>query len=242
MKKITIALILIPAFLIAAVQVQSEELHPIDYSFPVIQAAVANQKVRLSEDTKARWGMLTKKTQEFSKNYEAFKKGLEKPENKRKDFAYKNAQLVGMRFITDNRVWISISGSGLSSSDGFYFIKEDGEWKLANINVYFILVKKDIDSLGKAIRNYYQDNKKLPGALTDLLKPIPYISFVPLDLFNDDKMPYVYKVIEGTKCILYSLGPNSKDDNGIVEFKQVAGVPIVPTEGDIVWSFSPNNG
>ncbi len=234
-KKILIIIMLSLTFSATGIMAQ-EELLPIDYSLPVIQAAVANQKARLNGNVKARWGMLTKKTQELFKNYEVFKKVLQEPKNKRKNFPYGNAKLIGMRFITDTRAWISISGHELSSSDGFYFIKEDGGWKFADISRYFTWVKQDIDSLGKAIKDYYQINKKLPNTLSDLN------IFISLDLFNDNNEPYVYKIIGGTKCILYSFGPNSKDDNGTPEIDWT-GKNITPlTDGDIVWSFSPNNG
>lgn len=236
MKEISIALILILAFLITGAKAEVKELQPIDYSIPLIKAVVANQRARLRGNNKARWGMITKKSQEFQKNYANFEQLSLSQKGKKRNLAYGNAQLIGMRFITNNRAWISITGAGLPASDGFYLIKEAGEWKIAYIDRYFTQVKKDIASLGKAVKDYYQHNKKIPQKLSDLGIP------VPLDLFSDNNMPYVYKVIDGTKCILYSFGPNSKDDKGLIEFKQLPGIPMALIAGDIIWSFSPNNG
>jgi len=232
-KNILISLILIFSFLITAAKAQ-EELQPIDYSIPVAKAAAIHQKAALNGDSKTFWRMLTKKMQEFYKNYATFEKAREDPRIKKANLITGNARMIGIRFITANRAWIKISGPGvLPAEGGFYFIKEDGEWKYAGTYLYFNQAKKDIDFIGKAIKDYYQANKKLPNRLSDL-----NIS-IPLDVFNDNNELYVYKIIDGTKCMLYSFGPNSKDDNGAIEIDWSATNITPLTVGDIVWSFSP---
>lgn len=234
MKKIWMALILVAVFLIIGVNAEEQLLQPIDYSLPVIKAILAHQKARLNGNYKAMWETLTRQTQKQFRDFKNFDSIFSAPERKKRDPFYGKAKLVGMKFITDKRVWVSLNDP-MVFIPGVYFIQEDGEWKYASINKYFNQAKADLDYIGKLIKNYYQDNKKLPDTLLDLKTSIP------LDLFNDNNEAYVYKVIDGTKCMLYSFGPNSKDDNGtVVDWSTKSITPLI--NGDIVWSFISNNG
>jgi hypothetical protein len=65
--------------------------------------------------------------------------------------------------------------------------------------------------LSFALAAYRADYKKYPAALAEL-KP-KYLSEIPKDLFSDKEL--VYKPQEnGQGYLLYSLGPNSRDDGG----------------------------
>lgn len=137
-----------------------------------------------------------------------------------------------MKFITNNRVWVEMDIPEFPLTRGLYLIKEDGEWKTANFLAYAKRVKEDLEVLGKAIKDYYAVTQELPEILYDLLGlKSTKLNNIPLDLFNDDNEHYVYKIINKNTYKLYSLGPDSDDDQGMVEWK--SGVYEIG-DGDII--------
>lgn len=233
-KNILMAVVLLFSLLIPEIKAETQNLEPIDNSSPIIQAVVARQKAWQNNDLKTIWEQRTKKMKEIF-TYDGFKKVNSNPQARKEDKVKGKAQLTGMRFITNNRAWVEAKAPGLPNFNGFYLIKEGGEWKFPTLGVYLEKAKEDIRFLAKAIQDYYRDNQKLPETLSDLLKPTPYIAYIPLDIFNDNEAPYVYKVIDRATCRIYSLGPDSKDDLGITVYKEPEkGFPLSITEGDIV--------
>lgn len=226
MKNSALIIILLLQFLIIAVKAE-ETLESIDFSSPLIQAVVAYQDARRNSDAEAWWGMLAKDMQESYKSLAVFK---EKVALRAKSSAYDalvNVQLKAVTPITDNRAWIATQ----SKNTGFYFIKEGGKWKFAVIPIYIGKVKNNLEVLRKAIREYYAENRKMPKTLSELLSPVPYVNNIPYDIFNDANTPYAYKVITKDECLLYSLGPDSDDDQGAVQYDSVNGLI---SNGDII--------
>lgn len=236
-RNILILVILIFSFLILEIKAETEKLEPIDNSSPIIQAVVARQKAQRNNDLKTLWEQLTKKSKE-GRRYDSFKELRSSSQAKKRNNSMGKAQLIGMRFITNNRVWVEANASDLPDFKGFYLIKEDGEWKFARMALYLKKVKEDIEFLGEEIQDYYRENQKLPQTLSDLLKPTPYISYIPLDLFNDNEAPYVYKVIAKTTCRIYSLGPDSDDDLGETVYQEPEEGSLSISDGDIVKDYS----
>jgi len=73
----------------------------------------------------------------------------------------------------------------------------------------------DTFKLGLALRIYQQKNGTYPDSLTFLAPEI--IPEIPLDPFTGKN--YIY-LREGKGLIVYSIGPNGKDDNGIYDSKK----------------------
>jgi hypothetical protein len=67
----------------------------------------------------------------------------------------------------------------------------------------------DLDKLGFALAAYRAERGRFPAGLADLTPH--YVVKVPEDLFNDSALHYR---LEGKGYLLYSVGPNGKDDGG----------------------------
>lgn len=220
-KNILFLAILIFIFLVLDVKAEEAELKPIDYSSPVIQAVVTYQNAFRTGDIETLWRQLAKGMQRPHSNYVPLKGRDLSPREKERNVAFGNAELIGIKFITSNRACVMINVPKFPKIKEFYFIREDGEWKYARVKIYIDVVKEDLKFIAKAIKNYYKGNKKLPQTLSDLLQPIAYVNYIPLDLFSDNETPYIYKVINKTTYKLYSLGPDSDDDQGMIEYNSV---------------------
>lgn len=225
MKRNTLILaMLMSGCLISNVMAEEIKLKPLDYSHPAVKLVIARQKALANGGYEFLWSTMSKKTQEFlgPGDFINFHLSLE---GKNRDALISKAGLSGIRVISDNRVWIEAGASDLTLFKGFYFVKEDGLWKYTPIGEYVKAAESDLNSLTNAINNYYKKNKKLPRSLADLSVDIP------VDLFSDNNAPYQYKVISNVSYVLYSLGPDSDDDNGLVEYIRKEH-PI--SDGDII--------
>lgn len=229
--RILILAILMFSFLIPQAKAKTGGFEPIDESSPVIQAVRARLKAYQDNDLKALSQGQPKLLQEVIREIQA------QPPDKKRNALIGSAQLKGMRFITSDRAWIDASIPEQPWFKGFYFIKEDGVWKDARLKLYILKAEQDLDSIAKAIGDYYKDNKKLPQTLNELLTPRPYMSVIPVDPFSDNGAPYVYKVINENNCRIYSIGPDSEDDGGEKVYEPKFGLPTI-TDGDIIKEYS----
>ncbi|MGA9041676.1 MAG: hypothetical protein WB421_14180, partial [Terriglobales bacterium] len=84
----------------------------------------------------------------------------------------------------------------------------------------------ELTKLAFALTAYRTDRGKYPGTLTDLSPT--YCAVIPKDIFSDGELRYFLK--DGG-CVLYSVGPNRKDDGGL----GVADRAEYGTEGYVPW-------
>ncbi|MDD4939486.1 MAG: type II secretion system protein GspG [Candidatus Omnitrophica bacterium] len=232
-RSILILVILMSSFLIPQAQAEIGKLEPIDDSSPLIQAVRAHLKAYQDNDQNSLLGRQTKLLNEITQEVSA-------QPTQRMNALIGSAQLKGVRFITNDRAWVEASIPEQPDFTGFYFIKEDGVWKSAHLKWYNWKVHKDLDSIVKAIGDYNNDNEKLPQTLNDLLAK-PYIVNIPVDPYNENGAPYVYKVISKNNCRIYSIGPDSKDDGGEKEYEETKKNPPPLSEGDIIKQYSGMN-
>ncbi len=198
------------------------EFEPIDYSSPVVQSFITIQEARKNEDYDKLWQLTSKRTQMkgFNNDPDYFKKhSREEPHTFLID-----RKLKGVKPITDTIVALIF---GVNAAG--YMIKEDGIWKDGGeCRPMLSNVKDDIPKLIKAIGRYLNVNKRLPRELSELVPD--YIKKVPADPFAPEDSPYIYKV-EGATWMIYSYGPDRKDDKGAIEFDINKGIL---SQGDII--------
>jgi len=223
-RKILVLAIVISGFLITNIMAEEIKLRPIDFSHPAVKMAIAVQKTLGTNELELLWKQLSKKAQEIL-GPSGFRDLHLSPEGKNRGVLISKAELTGIRVITDNRIWIEARARDLPTFKGFYALKEEGVWKFGRINLYLRKVESDLNSLSNSISEYYQKNKKLPQSLSELSIDIP------ADLFSGSDAPYKYKVINNSTCIVYSLGPDSDDDKGLVEYSRKNHLI---SDGDIV--------
>jgi beta-lactamase regulating signal transducer with metallopeptidase domain/tetratricopeptide (TPR) repeat protein len=84
-----------------------------------------------------------------------------------------------------------------------------------------------------ALESWFLANRSFPDSLKGLLSPTKYIGKIPEDLFAPVKpVSYIYDK-EGRIALVYSIGPDKVDDNGIVEISGFHEKGEIP-KGDIV--------
>jgi len=176
----------------------------------IIEAMGSIQNAMRNGEYEKTWNQWTKLSQRYD-SLKKFKKIM--TENPKMSQDFYNARLGKVEPITSKRVWITATSSSSPPIPGFYLVKEDGEWKLATLRHYINEANISLSSLAKAIRAYYNDNKKLPNKLSQLTEPVAYIKVVPQDPFSDEGKPYIYGISDNG-FVLYSLGPDSDDDSG----------------------------
>jgi hypothetical protein len=224
--KIILMALLITSCAAANIRAEEIKLRPLDFTHPAVKAAIALQEARRSYDLKLLWEQLSQNAQRIL-GPDGFKDFYTNPMGRWVRVQTSKADLSGIRFITDDRVWVEVTG--VSSPDwpfkGFYFVKEGGVWKFAPIERYLKEVDKDLDSLSNSISDYYKKNNKLPKDLAELSIDIA------ADLFSDSNAPYQYKALNDFTYVVYSLGPDSDDDNGAVAYSR-KDHPI--SDGDII--------
>jgi len=86
--------------------------------------------------------------------------------------------------------------------------------------------------VGVSAKLYYLDNGKLPGKIDALV--FQYFKSVPGDTFNDFK-PLAFNT-KSNGFIVYSFGPNKKDDKGEIIFNTDEYFQSNQDRGDIVLS------
>jgi hypothetical protein len=85
-----------------------------------------------------------------------------------------------------------------------------------------------------AIERYRREAGRLPATLDELVPK--HMAKVPLDPCGGQ--PFRYRLTEGGKFLLYSVGWNEKDDGGVVVRKNESpGGQLDPTQGDWVWTY-----
>ncbi|MFH1440444.1 MAG: hypothetical protein ABIH18_00145 [Candidatus Omnitrophota bacterium] len=104
----------------------------------------------------------------------------------------------------------------------FYVFPEDEKWKIGAFEHVFKHTKEDLEKLKDSIKQFYKKNGKLPKSLSELSPE--YIAILPVDLFNDKEESYRYLKGQNGNFIIYSFGPDSDDDLGIVEYDYNKGL------------------
>ena len=138
------------------------------------------------------------------------------------------AKLQTMTYLTSGRIWVKTISS-YRKFPGFYLIKEGGRWKVTRFSVYAKKAEKDMRRLCEAIKAYYEDNGELPTQLTELVNPIAYIEAIPQDVYSDEAGPYAYTPVRDS-WELYSFGPDSDDDLGLIRVKKRGHM----SDGDLI--------
>ena len=189
---------------------------PAAQSFIVMQTAIKNN------DYSQAWQLLSKRIQEkvYRNNLEDFTTAFSKP-GMRENFI--NLQIKEVKPLTD--VYVALLVTGLDKA--VYMLKASDGWKFdGGIPPRIEKARKDLKLLNGAIEKYRFDKKDLPLSLSELVPD--YIAELPLDPFGKGAS-YIYK-IKGDTWIIYSLGPNIKDDLGI-EYTPKGGII---SDGDIL--------
>lgn len=230
-KNIIAAGIVMFVFMMAGSGLAAEEaMEKVILSAPekeaVMQAISAHRDFLKKGDYEKAWEQSTSLAK-YNDPLERFKERMTK-NPKGTEILY-TVELEEMQPITANRVWIPAKASAVMFP-GFYLVKEKGEWKTAPFKFYIDEAGSNLVKLTNAISRYYKQNKKLPESLDDLKKPEAFIEEIPVDPFSDEGKPPVYK-LTGDGFIIYSLGPDSRDDGGSAEYFPLNG-QISP--GDII--------
>lgn len=209
----------ISCFIISA-SAEEIKLSPLDYNHFAVKAVLAYQKALKTGDIEAIRRRETAKMRE-----------LLGERNLVLDSAFAEAELSGMRFISDKRIWVEAYSPAVPLK-GFYLIMEGGRWRYARLNLYTAKAKEELRFISAAVKAYYEKNNRLPQELSDLTGP------VPVDLFSDSQANYNYKAINERAYKLYSLGPDSDDDQARLEYSwQRQAI----SDGDIILSGEVGN-
>lgn len=143
---------------------------------------------------------------------------------------YAGMKIRKVEILTPKRVAILIDlPDERMANVAFYMIHEDGKWKVGCFKLIFMHAKTDLERLNDAIVHYNEKKKRLPAELS-VLTP-EYIEELPSDLFNDKMEPYRYAKEVNGNYIIYSFGPDSDDDLGMVEYDYEKGLF---NNGDII--------
>jgi hypothetical protein len=207
----------------------------VDYSSPVVQSFIAMQEAIKNGDYEKAWQLTAKREKErekYSNNIENFKKHFSKLMRRQR---ITNLTIKELKPLTDTTVVLSFT----NPLNSIYMLKENGLWKVdGRILKDIEKVETHMEFLREAIEKYFEANKKLPSELSELVPD--YIEVIPLDLFNDKNEPYVYRV-EGDTWMLYSYGPDRRDDGGVIECDLSKGALVsrgVFGYGDIIYRSS----
>lgn len=90
--------------------------------------------------------------------------------------------------------------------------------------------KVSLRSLHVALEAWKVDNKTYPDTLQVLTTPVFYIARQPIDPFTRGA-EFNYKKINDTDFLLWSIGPDGKNDDGKIVYNQNNGLT---SSGDIV--------
>lgn len=130
---------------------------------------------------------------------------------------YSTMEVKKIKILTPKRaVILADSPDGQLTNAAFYIFPEDGEWKIGYFEHVLKHTKEDLERLKDSIKQFYNKNGKLPENLSELSPE--YITILPIDLFNDKEETYHYVKGQNENFIIYSFGPDSDDDLGIVEY------------------------
>ncbi|MCX7919034.1 MAG: type II secretion system protein GspG [bacterium] len=88
----------------------------------------------------------------------------------------------------------------------------------------------DLRSLHIALDSWKVDNKTYPDTLFVLTTPIAYIVRIPTDPFTQNAV-FNYKKLNDNDFIIWSIGPDGKNDNGQIVYDQNNGLT---SSGDII--------
>jgi len=102
-------------------------------------------------------------------------------------------------------------------------------FSLVNARHYWRVAELRATEITLAIRQFEQTEKHLPMTLNELVPG--YLPSVPLDPFDHKPLRYILKA--GNKWIVYSVGPNQKDEGGLVAEKRPTKYDM---PGDLVYS------
>ena len=94
----------------------------------------------------------------------------------------------------------------------------------------------NLRSIHTALESWKIDHKSYPDNLFVLTTPIAYMTRIPKDPFTQNEV-FRYKKISDEDFLLWSVGPDGKDDGGQILFNQNNGVT---SSGDIVRAPSIN--
>jgi hypothetical protein len=90
--------------------------------------------------------------------------------------------------------------------------------------------KSDLRSIATGLEAYYVDNNTYPEKISALTTPIAYLTRSLKDPFKPDA-EFRYQKIGENDWILWSIGPDKKDDGAQILYDEKAGVS---SPGDIV--------
>lgn len=174
-----------------------------------VQAFTSFKQALQNNDYSKAWQLIPKKTQEkgFNNSLERFIGAMFSPQVKDN---FGSMEVKEAKHLTDIHTAFLVN----EPMEVVYMLKEDGEWKFDGpFKNRLKFVKKNLETLNNAIKKYYSDNKSLPSDLSQLVPN--YIPALPVDPFNENG-PFTYKIRSDTIWIIYSFGPNMKDDLGMV--------------------------
>lgn len=79
------------------------------------------------------------------------------------------------------------------------------------------IYREEVKKINTAISDFYGKTKRLPENLEELVKADPALKDIK-DPFSFPEKPFTYTKPDKTKFLLYSVGPDNKDDGGKVKY------------------------
>lgn len=126
---------------------------------------------------------------------------------------------VGAYYYGKNSNQKSEVATGKTTEENEPIIKQNVEKAITNLN-----------NIHTALESWKMDHKSYPDNLFVLTTPVAYLTQVPNDPFTQNNV-FSYKKINDEDFILWSVGPDGKDDDGRILFYQKNGLN---SGGDIV--------
>ena len=93
--------------------------------------------------------------------------------------------------------------------------------------------KNELQTIASSLEAWYIDKLALPERLEDLTAPVSYLKKIPEDLFSPGRPVSYILDKEAGIALIYSVGPDGRDDDGIRELQGIIPRGTTP-EGDII--------
>ncbi|MFH1339232.1 MAG: hypothetical protein ABIH40_05275 [Candidatus Omnitrophota bacterium] len=228
-SKITISLVVFVIYLSGIVMAGPQDESPdIKEIYKIFRE---RQDAFRKKDYKKLWQLWPEfeKTDAFDNDLEDLKLWVEDPKLVEIVCREKIADVV---LITPERAFIEVIPTCLFG--GYYLIKEEGRWKFTSLTHHYLVVARYLQTIAQQIREFERKYERLPNDLTEIAEVYPGIKYQIYDLFDDERKPYRFVIFQDT-WKLYSLGPDSDDDGGVIIYNPenglISGGDIVFTEG-----------